>query len=38
MRRIRFLNSEMGLAGLVTLPLSAIAWLIFRRWRSHPDA
>ena len=38
MRRFRFLNSEMGLAGLVTFPLSVIAWLIFRKWRSQRDA
>lgn len=37
MRRIKFLNSEMGLVGLVTFPLSVIAWLIFRRWRSRRD-
>jgi hypothetical protein len=37
MRRFRFLNSEMGLVGLVTLPVSAIAWLIFRKWRSRDD-
>jgi hypothetical protein len=38
MRRFRFLNSEMGLVGLVTLPASIVAWLIFRRWRSRDEA
>jgi hypothetical protein len=37
--RFKFLNSELGLAGLATLPLSAVAWVLFRRWRrSSEDA
>ncbi len=35
--RFNFLNSEMGLVGLATLPLSAIVWLLARRWRRSKD-
>ena len=35
--RFKFLNSEMGLVGLVTLPASAIVWLLVRRWRRSGD-
>ena len=35
--RFKFLNSELGLAGLATLPLSAIAWVLLRRWRRSSE-
>ncbi|HEV2755021.1 MAG TPA: hypothetical protein VG318_04515 [Actinomycetota bacterium] len=35
--RLKFLNSEMGLVGLVTLPASAIVWLLVRRRRRTQD-
>jgi hypothetical protein len=35
--RFKFLNSEMGLVGLVTLPVSAIVWVLVRQWRRSEE-